>query len=72
MTAGRPDGFAGVGTMLSFYLAALESGGDRKIFAEIYQRYHVKMERTAMNILKGSERGGGRRSECLYAGDPAF
>ena len=38
--------------MLSFYLAALESGGDRKIFAEIYQRYHVKMERTAMNILR--------------------
>ena len=38
--------------MLSFYLAALESGGDRKMFAEIYQRYHVKMERTAMNILR--------------------
>ena len=38
--------------MLSFYLAALESGGDRKMFAEIYQRHHIKMERAAIKILR--------------------
>ena len=38
--------------MLSFYLAALESGGDREMFAEIYQRHHIKMERAAIKILR--------------------
>ena len=38
--------------MLSFYLAALESGGDREMFAEIYQRHHIKMERAAIRILR--------------------
>lgn len=38
--------------MLSFYLAALESGGDREMFAEIYQRHHIKMERAAISILR--------------------
>lgn len=38
--------------MLSVLLAALESDADRQKFIEIYEQYHVRMERTAMRILK--------------------
>ena len=38
--------------MLAVFLAALESGEDRRKFIEIYEQYHVQMERTAMRILK--------------------
>ena len=38
--------------MLSYFLAALESDADRQAFAAIYDQYHVKMENTAMKILK--------------------
>ena len=34
--------------MLSLYLAALESDGDKKQFRELYRRYHRVMERTAL------------------------
>lgn len=39
-------------TMLAVLLAALESDTDRQKFIEIYEKYHVQMERTAMRILK--------------------
>jgi len=38
--------------MLAVLLAALESDTDRQKFIEIYEKYHVQMERTAMRILK--------------------
>lgn len=38
--------------MLAVLLAALESDTDRQKFIEIYEEYHVQMERTAMRILK--------------------
>lgn len=38
--------------MLLYFLAALESDADRQAFASIYDRYHAKMENTAMRILK--------------------
>ena len=34
--------------MLAVLLAALESDADRQKFIEIYEKYHVQMERTAM------------------------
>ena len=37
--------------MLSLYLAALESDGDKKQFRELYRRYHRVMERTALAVL---------------------
>lgn len=38
--------------MLAVLLAALESDADKQKFIEIYEQYHVRMERTAMRILK--------------------
>lgn len=38
--------------MLSFFLAALESDADRKMFAAIYDQHHSQMERVAIKILK--------------------
>lgn len=38
--------------MLAVLLAALESDADKLKFIEIYEQYHVRMERTAMRILK--------------------
>lgn len=38
--------------MISYFLAALESDADRRAFAAIYDRYHEKMEHTALKILK--------------------
>lgn len=38
--------------MLAVLLAALESDEDREKFIEIYEQYHVQMERTAIRILK--------------------
>jgi len=38
--------------MLAYFLAALESEEDRRRFTELYQRYHARMERTAISILK--------------------
>ena len=38
--------------MLAVLLAALESDADKQKFIEIYEKYHVQMERTAMRILK--------------------
>lgn len=38
--------------MLSFFLAALESDADRKVFAAIYDQHHAQLERTAMKLLK--------------------
>ena len=37
--------------MLTFFLAALESDDDRRMFEAIYARYHARMERTALRIL---------------------
>ncbi|MFQ9053762.1 MAG: RNA polymerase sigma factor [Oscillospiraceae bacterium] len=37
--------------VLSLYLAALESDGDKKQFRELYRRYHRVMERTALAVL---------------------
>jgi len=39
-------------TMLTFFLAVLESDTDRQQFACLYEEYHEKMERIAINILK--------------------
>lgn len=39
------------GAVLSLYLAALESDGDKKQFRELYRRYHRVMERTALAVL---------------------
>lgn len=38
--------------MLTVLLAVLESDTDRQKFIEIYEQYHVQMERTALRILK--------------------
>lgn len=38
--------------MILFFLAALESEEDRQKFIEIYEKYHVQMEQTAMRILR--------------------
>ena len=38
--------------MMAVLLAALESDADRQKFIEIYEQYHVQMERTAICILK--------------------
>lgn len=38
--------------MLAVLLAALESDADRQKFIEIYEQYHVQMERAAMRIPK--------------------
>ena len=38
--------------MLAVLLAALESDADRQKFIDIYEKYQVGMERTAMRILK--------------------
>ena len=38
--------------MLAVFLAAFESGEDKAEIYEIYEQYHVQMERTAMRILK--------------------
>lgn len=37
--------------MLTFFLAALESDDDRRMFEAIYARYHARMEQTALRIL---------------------
>ena len=41
--------------MLSYFLSVLESNEDRRVFAEIYEKYHTKMEKTAIYILKNQE-----------------
>lgn len=41
--------------MLSYFLSVLESNEDRRIFTEIYEKYHTKMEKTAIYILKNQE-----------------
>ena len=47
-----PDTGKGVtDAVLSLYLAALESDGDKKQFRELYRRYHRVMERTALAVL---------------------
>ena len=38
--------------MLAILLSAIESDKDRQKFAEIYEKYHFRMERTAIKILK--------------------
>lgn len=38
--------------MLLYFLAALESDADRQAFQALYARYHERLERTAMRILK--------------------
>ena len=48
-----PDTGKGVtDAVLSLYLAALESDGDKKQFRELYRRYHRVMERTALAVLR--------------------
>lgn len=37
--------------MLAVLLAALESDEDRALFTEVYEQYHIRMEKTAMYIL---------------------
>ena len=39
-------------TMLAILLSAIESDKDRQKFVEIYEKYHIRMERTAIRILK--------------------
>ena len=47
-----PDTGKGVtDAVLSLYLTALESDGDKKQFRELYRRYHRVMERTALAVL---------------------
>lgn len=41
--------------MLSFFLSVLESDRDRRIFREMYEKYHTKMEKIAIYILKNQE-----------------
>lgn len=41
--------------MLSFLLAVLESDADRHALTEIYERYHVQIEKAAMRILKNQQ-----------------
>ena len=41
--------------MLSYFLSVLESNEDRCVFTEIYEKYHTKMEKTAIYILKNQE-----------------
>lgn len=41
--------------MLSYFLSVLESNEDRRVFAEIYEKYHTRMEKTAIYILKNQE-----------------
>lgn len=36
--------------MLSYLLSALESDGDRALFAEIYEQYHERMEWAALRM----------------------
>ena len=38
--------------MLAFFLAALESDGDKLLFAEVYEQNHALIESTAMRILQ--------------------
>ena len=38
--------------MLMILLSALESDEDRHKFIALYEQYHVRMEQTAMRILK--------------------
>lgn len=38
--------------MLAILLSAIESDKDRQKFVEIYEKYHFRMERTAIRILK--------------------
>lgn len=38
--------------MLALFLAALESDEDRRRFSALYERYHGKMERIAIGILR--------------------
>ena len=48
----RPGHGQGVtDAVLSLYLTALESDGDKKQFRELYRRYHRVMERTALAVL---------------------
>ena len=37
--------------MLAVLLAALESDEDRALFTEVYEQYHIRMEKAAMYIL---------------------
>ena len=37
-------------SMLSYFLSVLESNEDRRVFTEIYEKYHTKMEKTAIYI----------------------
>ena len=41
--------------MLAAFLAALESEAERERFAELYERYHGLMEKTALRILDKQE-----------------
>lgn len=38
--------------MLAVLLSTLESSADKQMFIEIYERYHARMERTALGILR--------------------
>ncbi len=41
--------------MLTFFLATLESAEDRRLFAAVWEQYHMKMEGTAMRILANQQ-----------------
>ena len=38
--------------MLAYFLAALESDADKEAFTKLYEENHIRMEETAMRILK--------------------
>ena len=38
--------------MLAYFLAALESDADKQAFTKLYEENHIRMEETAMRILK--------------------
>ena len=45
------DRICGDGSMLAVLLAALESDEDRALFTEVYEQYHIRMEKDSMYIL---------------------
>lgn len=57
------------GAVLSLYLAALESDGDKKQFRELYRRYHRVMERTALAVPHDPHDAEEAVQEAFLVGD---
>lgn len=41
--------------MLSFFLSALETDADRQTFLRLYEQHHLRVEQTALRILKNQQ-----------------